>query len=242
MVKMVEYRGIVYRRYEGRLYYNPNGSVLANGGTSLHRQIWLDAGREIPPRWHIHHIDGDHDHNELANFECLPPGKHGKHHHEQRINGELGAALAAWRASPGGKATLRANGYKMLERMPLRRFACGNCGTLRRVCARLLANMPLAIGKFAERVRSAVSSSGAEEVRRNRPKPAHIVAVGRSDARKPVFNLTVVDAHLFYANGVLSSNTATDDHLYDCTRYGLQALKLIESARPLKQRQLVAKG
>ena len=114
--------------------------------------------------------------------------------------------------------------------------------TLRRVCARLLANMPLAIGKFAERVRSAVSSSGAEEVRRNRPKPAHIVAVGRSDARKPVFNLTVVDAHLFYANGVLSSNTATDDHLYDCTRYGLQALKLIESARPLKQRQLVAKG
>ena len=46
MVKIIEYRRVVYRRYEGRLYYNPGG-----GGISLHRQIWLDAGNVIPDGW-----------------------------------------------------------------------------------------------------------------------------------------------------------------------------------------------
>lgn len=35
--------------------------------------------------------------------------------------------------------------------------------------------------------------------------------VGCSE-RKPVYNLTVDEARLFYANGVLSSNTASEDH------------------------------
>lgn len=42
-------------------------------------------------------------------------------------------------------------------------------------------------------------------------------------ARKPVYNLTVAQAHLFYANGVLVTNTDADDHCYDAVRYMLSS-------------------
>ena len=39
-----------------------------------------------------------------------------------------------------------------------------------------------------------------------------------------MFNLTVEDAHLFYANGILSSNTDGEDHAADALRYGAMAV------------------
>lgn len=128
MVKVVEYRGVVYRRYPGRLYYSPGGSVLGHGGTSLHRQIWLDAGREIPPKWHIHHVNGDHDDNALENLACFAPSVHAAHHCRARMAGELGQRLTAWRQSESGRAILRENAYKMLARTPERQCACPHCG------------------------------------------------------------------------------------------------------------------
>ena len=50
-------------------------------------------------------------------------------------------------------------------------------------------------------------------------KPVRIVAVGRSEEKKQVFNLTVEQAHLFYANGILSSNTDQEDHCSDEVMY-----------------------
>ncbi|HEX4571252.1 MAG TPA: hypothetical protein VH184_12545, partial [Dongiaceae bacterium] len=52
-------------------------------------------------------------------------------------------------------------------------------------------------------------------------------AVGRSVVRRPTFNLTVADAHLFYANGVLSSNTAGEDHAADAVRYACMARPVV---------------
>lgn len=126
--KSVVYRGVVYTRYEGRRYYNPNGKILASGGTSLHRQVWLDAGREIPSGWHIHHVDHDNDNNDISNLECLPASEHLRRHHAERITGDLGEKLSAWRRSDDGRATLRANARKMRERTPERSCSCGNCG------------------------------------------------------------------------------------------------------------------
>lgn len=128
MVKTVVYRGVVYKRYAGRLYYNPNGTLLTNGAQSLHRQIWLDAGREIPEGHHIHHIDNDHDNNSLENLDCLPGKDHSSLHIKQRLAGELGETLKVWRASPGGKATLRDNAKKMRANTPFRNLPCEHCG------------------------------------------------------------------------------------------------------------------
>jgi hypothetical protein len=60
--------------------------------------------------------------------------------------------------------------------------------------------------------------------------PVHISAVGRSDERTLVYNLTVADAHLFYANGVLSSNTDMEDHAPDSVRYAAASRPFVRDA------------
>lgn len=69
---------------------------------------------------------------------------------------------------------------------------------------------------FAQFVGMILPRSAAIQSKR---RPAHISAVGNSDVSVPVYNLTVADAHLFYANGVLSSNTDAEDHVGDECRY-----------------------
>lgn len=54
-----------------------------------------------------------------------------------------------------------------------------------------------------------------------RSSPVHIVAGGISDAQKKVYSITVEEAHLYYANGVLVTNTLQEDHCCDALRYGL---------------------
>lgn len=126
--RVVVYRGVSYTRYPNRNYYSPSGTVLAAGGTSLHRQLWLDAGGSIPDGWHIHHVDGDLDHNDLDNFACVSPVEHLRTHRQR--DGGVGqrAGLAAWRATDAGRAVLRENARKMQARSPVRRTACRYCG------------------------------------------------------------------------------------------------------------------
>lgn len=71
---------------------------------------------------------------------------------------------------------------------------------------------------------------------RSKRRPVHIVAVGRSDDKKLVFNLTVDEAHLFYANGILSSNTdpRIEDHAPDTARYGLMAAHWLDALKKSK--------
>ncbi|MER2512544.1 MAG: HNH endonuclease signature motif containing protein [Nitrosomonas ureae] len=126
--KTVVYDGVVYTRYDGRFYYNPNGTYLAKKiKTSLHRQIWLDAGRTIPEGWHIHHIDGDVDNNTLENFDCIPCSEHlRKHIKEKQV--EMQQKLDLWRRSDEGQQTLRDNARKMHKNTPRRSCTCKNCG------------------------------------------------------------------------------------------------------------------
>ncbi len=49
------------------------------------------------------------------------------------------------------------------------------------------------------------------------PKPVHITAVGPLEEKR-VYKLTVEKAHLYYANGILTTNTEGEDHLYDAIR------------------------
>ena len=54
-------------------------------------------------------------------------------------------------------------------------------------------------------------------------KRVHITAVGFSEKKEQVFNLTVEQAHLFYANGFLVTNTEGEDHAVDSMRYGVMS-------------------
>lgn len=58
-------------------------------------------------------------------------------------------------------------------------------------------------------------------------KPVHIVAVGCCEEKETVYNLTVEEAHLYYANGVVVTNTDGEDHPADAIRYGLMAINQV---------------
>jgi len=61
---------------------------------------------------------------------------------------------------------------------------------------------------------------------RNTHKPVHITAVG-SYGEKKVYSFTVEKSHLYYANGVLVTNTDSDDHGYDSISYFLYEVPFI---------------
>jgi hypothetical protein len=78
--------------------------------------------------------------------------------------------------------------------------------------------------------RSARSRSTASRTAPGAFEPVRIVAVGRFAGKTPVYNLTVDDAHLFYANGVLSSNTDMEDHAPDSCRYACMSRPFVREA------------
>ena len=213
--KIVVYRGVKYRRYEGRRYYNPGGGILERGGTSLHRQVWLDAGNKIPSGWHIHHIDHDVDNNEIGNLVCLPPKEHQREHMEERLgpSGDLTIKLTAWRASQSGKQTLKSNAKKMRERTPTIRRSCGNCGSAfetrhhqRLYCSDACSD--IAGGKQSYKTCPICHRDFWSRKSRTKEVKTCLYSCGwRSEKEVPVYNLTVGEAHLFFANGILSSNT-----------------------------------
>ena len=53
--------------------------------------------------------------------------------------------------------------------------------------------------------------------------------LGTATAQQPVYDLTVADAHLFYANGILSSNTTAEDHAADDARYACMSRPWVRS-------------
>lgn len=91
--------------------------------------------------------------------------------------------------------------------------------TLQKSIAPLSALLKSTRGKFGRIAKSVGLSFGPSATRQKKSAPVHIVAVGRSDERTNVYNLTVAGAHLFYANGFLSSNTDMEDHAGDSARY-----------------------
>lgn len=129
--KSVIYKDIEYRKYNGRRYYQPNGTYLAKGFKSLHQQIYIDHFGEIPDGFHVHHKDHGADNNDISNLELVEKGKHALlHYHERVKSGELPDKLKKWRSSKKGRETLRKNAYKMHKRTPVRKFSCVYCGSV----------------------------------------------------------------------------------------------------------------
>ena len=77
----------------------------------------------------------------------------------------------------------------------------------------------------------AASSLLERIARRNRQKLV-VQSVDGCSEKQSVYNLTVEDAHLYYANGVLCSNTEQEDHDYDALRYRATA----KTRKPLNER------
>ena len=60
--------------FDGRYYLNNET------GDSLHRYIWKLHNGSIPDGYHIHHIDGNKDNNDISNLLCVSCSEHMKLH------------------------------------------------------------------------------------------------------------------------------------------------------------------
>src|SRR4051812_23799607 len=86
VVEEVVFQGVVYRRYPNargasdRKYFVPSGIKRKAGMGRLHEEVWKAAHGPIPPGMHIHHVDGNADHNELENLQALSSEEHWRHH------------------------------------------------------------------------------------------------------------------------------------------------------------------
>jgi hypothetical protein len=89
-------------------------------------------------------------------------------------------------------------------------------------------------------VLSAIKKSILGLVKLNRLKPVHILAVGSLEEEpRAVYNLTVHEAHLYYANGVLVTNTEGDDHSADALRYGCMSRPYTSPQKAAAETKLV---
>ena len=96
-------------------------------------------------------------------------------------------------------------------------------------------NVTKRITGLLKSVLSAEIDSKRKSTKPEKYKPARIVAVGICEEKTPVYNLTINQAHLFYANGVLSSNTDQEDHCYDDVRYACQSRPWISVVKKNEQ-------
>lgn len=62
------------------------------------RKMAKQLGRELSSDEHVHHRDGDHHNNDLANLVVLPAREHQHHHH-------LGKSINAGEANQNAKLT-----------------------------------------------------------------------------------------------------------------------------------------
>lgn len=56
--------------------FTENGKVVY-----LHRRIWEQKNGPIPEGFHIHHIDGNKENNDISNLECISKGEHSRKTH-----------------------------------------------------------------------------------------------------------------------------------------------------------------
>lgn len=82
------------------------------------------------------------------------------------------------------------------------------------------------------RALSAVSSLGSSLMRRGKSRLV-VTSVAGPCGDAAVYNLTVEQAHLFYANGALVSNTDAEDHCGDETRYTIMTKRSTVSVQKL---------
>lgn len=83
IVTYIEYDGIKFYR-DGKGYWL--SSHLDGKPKRLHVYVWEKFNGEIPKGYHVHHIDGDTDNNEIENLALLSQEEHLKLHGSYQKN------------------------------------------------------------------------------------------------------------------------------------------------------------
>lgn len=123
------------QRYNGVSYYLC-GNYYQRKGVRLHRLVWEQANGAIPHGYHIHHIDGDRNNNQIDNLALLKGTEHLSGHMRAPERIEISrvsvrcaiAAAPAWHKSEVGLAWHSARGKANWETRSTQTYFCTRCG------------------------------------------------------------------------------------------------------------------
>ena len=75
---VVVFNGKTYKRNAKSKYYfeATTRNKDRRNAQQLHRAVWEHYNGAIPEGWHVHHIDGDIDNNDISNLACMPASEH----------------------------------------------------------------------------------------------------------------------------------------------------------------------
>ena len=139
-IDRVEFNGKTYRRYPDSPRKHLARYFSRSGGRGfLHRDVWEFHNGPIPAEYQIHHIDGNHLNNDVANLECISRALHEMQHSKERSaygrSDKQQAHLAAirdrtkeWHASPEGLAWHSENAKNAWAERIQKPHTCEHCG------------------------------------------------------------------------------------------------------------------
>ena len=104
----------------------------------MHRYVWIKERGQIPPKYHVHHIDGDKSNNKIENLTLLHASEHARFHsleyiknNRDKFNKHLDnirplAALAHKSEENKKKKSLRLkNDFKINKKIKSKCAVCG---------------------------------------------------------------------------------------------------------------------
>ncbi len=239
-VESVVHKGIVFRRYPDsprrtdRVYFTPSGTQRARGVKRLHQEIWEDNYGPIPPGHHIHHRDNNPLNNDLANLECVPHSKHRSDHRKQEMGALDPAVIAArldrirplskaWHQTPEGKR----HHEKLAPSAKVKDLYLHPCGktlivsstakpqpTVRQLSASGGWIMRHASAWCAARLLRRADITKQKRARLRVPTNSVVFVKSEPAGNCPVYNLSVEEAHEYYANGILVHNCHSENYCW----------------------------
>ena len=135
MQKYVHFNGMKFTRDEKNGYY-----LNSTNRIRLHRYVWEQTNGKIPEGYHIHHIDGDKNNNDISNLMMLTSTEHLSYHGNKRASEDYEAMVKnlslnarpkanEWHASAEGRKWHKSHYEKMKDKLYVKReFTCEQCG------------------------------------------------------------------------------------------------------------------
>lgn len=123
------------QKFNGETYYLC-GPYFQRKGKRLHREVWKYHNGEIPPGFHVHHIDGDRANNGIENLALLAGEEH-LHEHMSQPERVMVSRLAIekardaackWHGSAEGLAYHSALGKENWVKRTVQTYTCSFCG------------------------------------------------------------------------------------------------------------------
>ena len=247
--KVVVFNGETYVRNPKSRYYfkHTTRNCERKNAKQLHRAVWEYYNGTIPEGYHIHHIDGNIDNNDISNLECVQAWEHLSCHAKKILKTvNIGGVIKnsyfhskkkrkngteAQRAENGTSNTHKNQFLKAIFTMLKSSVSIAEKHILR------LFNKDFALQVVKGKQDGAGLGLNSSPVKNN----AKIVAahslhttLGTSFAVQsansniiPVYNLTVEKAGCYYANGILVSNC--DSAACICRLFDRRALDSYQS-------------